>query len=131
MQPVSDGFTVAGPVLKVKTDAQFTVKIAQLPAAAKVLVFKTLVTYGNGDIDRWIGSAADSNPAPFVSLTPAPSATAASPSPSAIVTTTVSSPAVTGSSSNTGWIVAAVAAALLVVGLVLWLARRGRNRTTG
>jgi hypothetical protein len=114
------------------------VKIAQLPVDATVLTFKTLVTYTNGDVDRWIGAAADSNPAPFVSLTPAASPTVASPSPSAVATTAASSPsAVTatataagGTSSSAGWIVAAVvAAALLILGVVVWLARRGRNRS--
>jgi Domain of unkown function (DUF1775) len=140
LQPTSDGFTVTGPTLKVKTDAEFTVTIAQVPADAKVLTFKTLVTYSNGDVDRWIGAAGDSNPAPFVSLAPAPSSTVASPSPSAVATGAAaapSSPAVAsspaapaGSSSVVGWVVAAIVVGLVVIGLVVWLMRRRGDRTT-
>jgi uncharacterized protein YcnI len=136
LQRTTDGFTVTGPALKVKTDAEFTVTIAQLPVDAKVLTFKTLVTYSNGDVDRWIGAAGDANPAPFVSLAPAPSPTAASPSPSAVATSpaaTPSSPAATspatGGGSSVGWLVATIVAGLVLIGVVVWLTRRRRNRT--
>ncbi|GHJ47039.1 hypothetical protein Cs7R123_43810 [Catellatospora sp. TT07R-123] len=138
LKPTGDGFTVAGPALRTGTDAAFTVTLAQLPAAATVLVFKTLVTYGNGDVDRWIGAASDSNPAPFVSLKPAaaspsavPSASALAPTGSAAASPQVSASAAADSASpsNTGWIATAVVVALLVAGAAVWLVRRGRSGT--
>lgn len=132
LAPAEDGFTVAGAALKTKTDAEFTVKIAQLPADQTTLTFKTLVTYGNGDVDRWIGAPSDSNPAPVVNLAPAPSPSPSpSPSPafpSSAPTASPATAAANSSSSGTGWIVAAVIAVLLVAGAVVWLSRRRRTQ---
>lgn len=131
LQPTTDGFTVSGTTLKVKTDAAFTVKIAKLPTDASTLTFKTLVKYSNGDVDRWIGAPSDSNPAPTVNLAPAPTPSPSpSPSPPA-PTTAAASPAPAASTSdspgNTGWIVAAAIAVLLVGGAIVWLVRRRRS----
>ncbi len=84
----ADGFTVAGEALKTGTDAVWSVKLARLPAGVTRLSFKTLETYGNGDISRWIeiqnpGQAEPDNPAPLLVLKPG----------SAEITPTVSSSA--------------------------------------
>ncbi|WP_245718604.1 DUF1775 domain-containing protein [Micromonospora rhizosphaerae] len=82
-----DGFTVAGPALRVGQDAVFAVTVAQLPSDATELPFKTLETYGDGRVDRWIeipeaGKPAPANPAPVLKLKPAtPVPTSASPTP--------------------------------------------------
>src|SRR5690242_13114524 len=68
LRPTSDGFTVSGPTLRWKTDAEFTVRLARLPANVRVLTFKTYVTYGNGHVEQWIGAAGAANAAPFVRL---------------------------------------------------------------
>jgi uncharacterized protein YcnI len=84
LSPTSDGYQVAGTALKTGVNAQYKIKIAQLPATPGVLTFKTVVTYANGDADSWIGAPGADNPAPTVSLAPgAASSATASPSPSA------------------------------------------------
>ncbi len=138
LTPGSDGFTVAGTPLAVKTDAKFAVKLAHLPPAGGVLVFKSLVTYTNGDVDRWIeepttGNPSPKNPAPTVSVRPGavvPSATAAaSPSaspvasPSAFVTPTAA--AQKTSNGTVWWIVGAVLVLAVAAATVFLLRRRG------
>ncbi|MFF7378324.1 DUF1775 domain-containing protein [Streptomyces massasporeus] len=84
----SRGYTVSGAKLAVGEDAEFSVIVRQLPDA-KELVFKTLQTYSDGRIDRWIDlddSGDDGHghghPAPALKLGPAePGAKAVSPSP--------------------------------------------------
>ncbi|BBC31298.1 hypothetical protein SGFS_025920 [Streptomyces graminofaciens] len=88
-----DGYTVKGSALKVGENAEHSVTVRQLPDA-KELAFKTLQTYGDGKIDRWIElEDADSesegddhghgNEAPVLELkAAAPGAKAVSPSPS-------------------------------------------------
>lgn len=86
-----DGFTVAGPALRVGQDAVFAVTVAQLPSDATELPFKTLETYGDGRVDRWIeipeaGKPAPANPAPVLKLKPAtPVPTSASPTRPALL----------------------------------------------
>jgi len=138
----ADGYTVAGPPLRVKTDAKYAVRLAQLPVAPTVLVFKTLVTYSDGRVDRWIEppSAANPNPdqpAPTVTLRPA---AAVPPSPSPVKTsaapTTASaaqspSPAAAAKSGGGGgpaWLVAGVAALAAIAGATLLAVRRRRAR---
>ncbi|MFC4467336.1 DUF1775 domain-containing protein [Streptomyces xiangluensis] len=81
-----DGYTVKGPAVKVGDDAQYSVAVRQLPDA-KELAFKTLQTYSDGKIDRWIElgeKSADGhgNEAPVLKLkAAAPGAKPASPSP--------------------------------------------------
>ena len=67
----SDGYQVAGPTLKTGVAAAYQIIISKLPATPGVLTFKTVVTYGNGDTDSWIGAPGADNPAPTVTLTPA------------------------------------------------------------
>ncbi|MEU4493481.1 DUF1775 domain-containing protein [Streptomyces sp. NPDC023998] len=88
LTPSKGGYTVGGKALATGTDAVHSITVTQLPDA-KSLAFKTIETYGDGKIDRWIelpgGGAEPENPAPVLTLKPAaPGATAstAAPSPS-------------------------------------------------
>ncbi|WP_055722909.1 DUF1775 domain-containing protein, partial [Streptomyces niveiscabiei] len=75
----SDGFAVKGAPLPTGEDAEVSVTVKQLPDAEQ-LVFKTLQTYGDGKIDRWIeleepgkaeeepGHSHSGNPAPVLKL---------------------------------------------------------------
>ncbi|MES5820498.1 DUF1775 domain-containing protein [Streptomyces sp. RG80] len=85
-----DGYTVKGPALKTGGDAEHSVVVRQLPDA-KELAFKTLQTYSDGEVDRWIelGESDDGhghghgNEAPVLELkAAAPGATTVSPTPS-------------------------------------------------
>ncbi|MEU8651437.1 DUF1775 domain-containing protein [Streptomyces sp. NPDC048737] len=85
----ADGYRVGGPAVKVGEDVELSVVVRQLPDAEE-LVFKTLQTYGDGKVDRWIelgGSGGDDhghgNEAPVLKLrAAAPGAHTVSPSPS-------------------------------------------------
>jgi Domain of unkown function (DUF1775) len=137
------GFTIAGTALAVGAHAKTTLRVAQLPGTARVLAFRTLVTYNDGKVDRWIevpSSAVPSppNPAATVSLRPP-----ASPSPTAAAASTIvspgavirgnASPAATAptSKSDTAWLWVVVGAGLvllLFIGVLLWR-RRTRLHT--
>jgi len=142
----ADGFTVGGTALKIATNAVWKVKIAKLPDGQTRLSFKTLETYGNGDISRWIeiqepGQAEPDNPAPLVTLKPGPSSAPAASVPAVASTAIASAPAEApstaaapsttpvaapaGSGGSTWWIWVVVAA-LLVAAVVVVLARRRR-----
>src|SRR4051794_11782888 len=140
-----DGFTVGGKALKTGTDAVWSVKVAALPAGQTRLSFKTLETYGDGEISRWIeiqqpGQPEPDNPAPLLVLKPSSSEVA--PSPSAGATTGAAStpeaavpaparaaaPAADTSDSSTWWIWIIVVALIVVAGIVLLL-RRHRDRS--
>jgi uncharacterized protein YcnI len=140
-----DGFTVGGKALKTGTDAVWSVKIAKLPADQTRLSFKTLETYGDGSIVRWIeiqepGGPEPDNPAPLVTLRPGPSSSAASASPSPAVTATspanaaaVSPVAALPGDQSAGdgnWWIWVIVAVLLIVGGVLLVLRR-RNAARG
>jgi hypothetical protein len=133
----TDGFTVGGKALKIGTDAVWSVKIAKLPADQTRLSFKTLETYGDGDVVRWIeiqepGQAEPDNPAPLVVLKPAAStAPAAEPStavPSAAPATAQASVPVADKSGSTWWIWVVVAV-IVVLGAGLFALRRRGSRT--
>jgi uncharacterized protein YcnI len=129
----TQGFTVAGTALPVGTDARAALQIAQLPATATTLAFKTLVNYSDGAVDRWIevpSTAAPNppNPAPTVSLRPAaatpagtaptnlvsPGAVVRNPSPAATAPTSASSTALL-------WVIVGAGLILLVlIGVLLW-----------
>nr|WSZ13721.1 YcnI family protein [Streptomyces canus] len=80
----ADGYTVKGAELKTGEGAEYSVVVRQLPDAEEV-PFKTLQTYGDGHVDRWIELDENGeNPAPTLKLkAAAPGAKAVSPSPSA------------------------------------------------
>jgi uncharacterized protein YcnI len=94
-----DGVTVGGKALPVGRDATVAIRVAKLPDAAR-LSFKTIETYGDGQIDRWIeiqqeGAAEPDKPAPLLKLRPAAAAAATTtPAPaSAAPPTTTAAPA--------------------------------------
>ncbi|MGW4201831.1 DUF1775 domain-containing protein [Streptomyces sp. NPDC004726] len=67
------GYIVSGKPLPIGTDAVHSIVVRQLPDAKK-LVFKTVETYGDGKIARWIevseGGKKPENPAPVLELKP-------------------------------------------------------------
>ena len=145
----ADGFTVAGKALKIGTDAVWKVKIAKLPDGQTRLSFKTLETYGDGSVVRWIeiqqpGQDEPDNPAPLVTLKPGPSsapssapasapAISAAPAPSSaapatIATTNTAETPAADDGSGTWWIWLVVA--VLIVAAAIGYAvvrRRGRE----
>ncbi|WP_051807121.1 DUF1775 domain-containing protein [Streptomyces sp. NRRL F-2664] len=83
----SDGFSVGGAALATGTDAEYSITVRQLPDATS-LAFKTLETYADGTVSRWIETPTDGrevdNPAPVLKLQPAaPGAKPIVPAPSA------------------------------------------------
>jgi hypothetical protein len=140
----TDGFTVGGKALKTGTNAVWSVKIAKLPDGQTRLSFKTVETYGNGDVSRWIeiqqpGQAEPDNPAPLVVLKPGPSAAPTSaasatesPTPAPAITpatTPAAAPAAPDNGSSTWWIWV-VLGALIVAAIAFFLVRR-RGATSG
>jgi hypothetical protein len=134
----SDGFTVAGKALKIGTNAVWSVKIAKLPDGETRLSFKTLETYGNGDVSRWIelqqpGQAEPDNPAPLLTLKPGAATTppaspssVAAPVPSAAAPTTAQAtePASSDSGSSTWWIWVIVVVLVVAAGAIFAVRRR-------
>ncbi|MFI5527850.1 DUF1775 domain-containing protein [Kitasatospora sp. NPDC051853] len=157
LTPTENGYTVAGPALEIGTDAEHSILVRQLPDA-DALVFKTVETYGDGKVSRWIALPADAaksdNPAPVLKLrAAAPGATpVAAPSPTAAATvaappTPTETPAATLSPSDaastaqevvqpeedggvdTGTVMVVVAAVVVLVVVALgWSRRRGADR---
>ena len=134
-----DSFTVAGPALPVGTDAEWSVVIDKLPATATQLVFKTIETYGNGEVDRWIteqapGQPEPEHPAPVLKLaaaaptSAAPSSAPATSAPAPVTTTATATGAATDSGSGIWWIVAAIVV-LVAIAVAVFLVRR-RSRPT-
>ena len=145
----ADGFTVGGKALRTGTDAVWSVKIAKLPDGATTLDFKTLETYGNGEVSRWIelpepGQDEPDNPAPRLKLKAGPStapssaasspaaaspATASSepaavPASSAPATATAAQPASADDGSSTWWIWVILVVLVIAAGAVFALRRR-------
>ncbi|PBC71349.1 uncharacterized protein DUF1775 [Streptomyces sp. TLI_235] len=88
--PSEDGYQVAGAALAPGKNAAYKIKVRQLPNERSV-AFKTLVTYSDGHVDRWIelpqGGAEPAHPAPVLKLAaaapgakPLPASSSASPS---------------------------------------------------
>jgi uncharacterized protein YcnI len=148
--PTADGFTVGGKALKVGVDAVWKVKIAKLPDGETRLSFKTLETYSDGEVVRWIeiqeqGKDEPDNPAPLVTLKPGPSAapatsaaptsaapTSAAPSvelSAAATTTPVSAEPTDDGGSSTWWIWVIIVVVLAAVAGFVVL-RRGRSGST-
>ncbi|MFI9582612.1 DUF1775 domain-containing protein [Streptomyces sp. NPDC052236] len=97
------GYAVSGPALATGKDAAHSVTVRQLPDA-KSLAFKTLQTYSDGRLDRWIeleksgGGHGHGHSAPILELKPAapgakPVSPRPTPSPSAEPTTAAPSTA--------------------------------------
>ncbi|MFJ9979424.1 DUF1775 domain-containing protein [Streptomyces cyaneofuscatus] len=142
----SDGFTVGGPPVAVGTNAVFTVKVRQLPNVDE-LAFKTIETYSDGKISRWIeipeGDVRPEQPAPILELrAPAPGASPLAPSPTATdspapsPSTTSPTPAATtaeaaeaavengNNGSQAGLLIAGAVVVLVAAGGIWWLLRR-------
>ena len=94
------------------------------------LAFKVLQEYDSGEVVRWIGPAAGSDPAPRVRIKAAPKPAESAPTPPPEVTTPATSQEGSGDENNDGWVLPVVAAggAGLLVGMILG-ARRLRRRT--
>lgn len=97
-----DGYTVKGPAVAVGKNAEYSVTVRQLPDA-KELAFKTLQTYSDGSVDRWIeldeSGGGDEHghghgsPAPVLKLkAAAPGAKPVPPSPTASPTPSETAP---------------------------------------
>lgn len=153
----ADGYTVGGTALAAGTDAEHSITVRQLPDA-KSLAFKTVETYGDGKISRWIEVPGDGqqveNPAPVLELkeaapgaeliapSPSPEPSTGAPSSSAAAgpgddaTASASAPASEGSEadakeedSGDGVLLTVVAVvAVLAAGAAVWWVRRSRNR---
>jgi uncharacterized protein YcnI len=108
---------------------EFDVSFGPLPADVDQLVFKALQTYDNGEVVRWIDTAAPGqpspeHPAPVVKLTPKAAAAGEAQMPMAM-----SMPASdTGSGSSTGGMLGVIAIVLAGLALVVSVVNRGRNR---
>ncbi|QFR02203.1 DUF1775 domain-containing protein [Streptomyces phaeolivaceus] len=88
--PTDRGYTVSGTKLAVGEDVEYVVTVRQLPDA-KSLVFKTLQSYSDGKVDRWIELEEEAegdghghgHPAPRLDLkAAAPGAKLVTPTPS-------------------------------------------------
>ncbi|WP_435213573.1 DUF1775 domain-containing protein [Streptomyces sp. bgisy034] len=98
--PTARGYTVSGPKLAVGEDVEYVLTVRQLPDAKEV-AFKTLQTYSDGKVDRWIELEEESegdghghgHPAPRLALkAAAPGAESVSPTPTEEPTTAAPSP---------------------------------------
>ncbi|KFF98251.1 hypothetical protein IQ62_25955 [Streptomyces scabiei] len=155
LKATDDGYTVGGPALKAGVDAEHKIKVRQLPDAKEV-AFKTVETYSDGKVSRWIevpsGGEEPEQPAPVLelkaaapgaaSISPSPTASPTpSPTPSATATTSqTEAPAADNKadekkdddSSSTGLVVGGVVVALLVLGGgAWWLAKRRSTSSQG
>jgi hypothetical protein len=138
LTPSASGYTVGGPALPIGQDAQYRVKISKLPVDAPSLPFKTLQTYSDGRVDRWIGIQEPGGPAPempapiLVVQGAAPSATAttATPTESPTAPAAATSDAAGAAEESTSttptvwWVAGALALVAAIVALSLWLRRR-------
>jgi uncharacterized protein YcnI len=145
---LSDGFRIKGKPLPIGIDAVWSILIDKLPDNVTELPFKTVETYGDGEIANWIEVPSPGqqvpDPAPILTLAPASGAASSGASASSGVSASVS-PAASGqsgaagttarapadSSSNSGliWtIVGIVVAVAVIAGLVIW-GRRRRSAT--
>ncbi|MEU8615960.1 DUF1775 domain-containing protein [Actinoplanes sp. NPDC048791] len=97
-QATADGFTVGGKALASGKDAEWKVKVAKLPDGETRLSFKTLETYADGEVSRWIevqeeGKDEPDNPAPLIKLKPGPSTAPATASAAPSAAPSASAPA--------------------------------------
>ena len=147
LAPTPDGYEVGGPALAPGQDLDIGITIERLPLDVTELPFKTLLRYSDGREDAWIELPTEAdpepeNPAPTITVAPAPpgAATTAPSSPAPTSSPSSSAPTVetqeeaadsstTGDSTSTGLIVAIVilVAAALAGGLWFWRSRASRS----
>ena len=142
LAPGTDNYTVSGPALCQGVNAVHSVTVSQLPNTER-LVFKVLVTYTNGSVDRWIEEPTTANPNPdnpaaVVQLTPAPAPTtppATTAAPTTAPATSAPSAAPDGDGGNSWlWWVLGLVLLTAVLGAVAVVRRRGgpgSGRSTG
>lgn len=123
------GYTVSGKALAAGKNAEHSVTVAKLPDATS-LTFKTLVTYSDGHIDRWIDAPGTDSPAPVLELKPAaaaPSPTVASTTNDVITAAPTTSPAAapedSGGSDWLWWIISIA----VVLGAIMAIVRSRRR----
>lgn len=105
LKATDDGYVVGGTPLKTGVDAEYKVRIRQLPDVEEV-AFKTIDTYSDGKVSRWIelpkGGEEPEQPAPLLKLkAAAPGAKPLAPSPTASPTPSPT-PSVTATPSESG-----------------------------
>ncbi|THA81688.1 DUF1775 domain-containing protein [Streptomyces sp. A0592] len=146
-----DGYAIGGPALATGTDAEYSITVRQLPDE-KSLAFKTLETYSDGKISRWIEVPTDGekvdNPAPVLELKAAapgakPLAPSPSPSPTSssapppeqsaapsgpVASTSAQATSAEEAGSSTGATVGVIAAVVVLLTAGFWWARRSRGR---
>jgi hypothetical protein len=146
LTPTRVGYILGGPEIPAGTDAEYKITVRRLPDATS-LAFKTVETYGDGTIARWIelptGGEEPEQPAPVLELQAAapgakpadtsssasaeaassPSAASESPAP-APSDTAPSEASEDGGVPATLPIAGAVAAVLAVGGGIWWFKRR-------
>ncbi|MFJ1735657.1 DUF1775 domain-containing protein [Streptomyces sp. NPDC088254] len=136
----SDGYTIGGPALATGEDAEHAITVRRLPDVQE-LVFKTIDTYGDGRISRWLElptqEAKSDQPAPVLRLKPATADAQPLDPPSARVSRTLSEGPSDGGDAHAsarteaekpagGLIAAGTAAALLGLGAFAWRLNRRR-----
>ncbi len=136
----ADGYTVGGKALPAGQQAVHSIRVARLPNAT-TLVFKTLVNYSDGSVDRWIEEPTTANPnpnspAPVLKLKPAattaaptsaPAPATATPSASASVEVSTSS----GDDDGNSWVWWVVGAVVIAAAVATALILRQRAATQG
>lgn len=90
LKSADDGYTLSGPALATGADGEHSIRGRRLPDAEQ-LVFRTVETYDDGEVARWIELPTDDKegeqPAPVLRLEPAASETSSpSPGPSTAAT---------------------------------------------
>jgi hypothetical protein len=135
---MSDGFTVGGKALPIGTDAVWSVVVDRLPRGARELPFKTIETYGDGQVVRWIeipvpGQAEPDNPAPILTVkaaaapTAGPTTAAPTTPPAALPTGPGPTVPAADPGHSSAWVIALSAVVLLGVFVGGALAMRRRR----
>lgn len=137
LTPTADGYTVGGPTLPRGRDVVHAVTVTRLPDATR-LVFKALVNYSDGSVDRWIEEPTTANPnpdneAPVLELQPGPRPTTPTAAPTTAAPTSAApntAVAVTTPPEESGgipwlfWLLGGIALVAAVVGGVAMMRRR-------
>jgi len=121
--------TWTGGKIAPHTFEEFDVSFGPLPTDTDQLVFKALQTYDNGEVVRWIDTAAPGqpspeHPAPTVKLTPKAASNVAAPMQMAME---MPAGGDTGSGSSTGNVLGIIAVVLAGLALVISVITRGRT----